>query len=130
MACRISRLPRRESAVAFSRLANLRAATGAEGLSCFRDSAVLHWALAGDRKRGNPIAPLPAAAPSLGRQPDRALSEVGATKAIAHRGNVGSACVRCEVTLDRVTSGTILVLNNTNRDEAKQRLAILTFVEE
>jgi hypothetical protein len=59
-----------------------------------------------------------------------ALSEVGATKAIAHRGNVGSACVRCEVTLDRVTSGTILVLNNTNRDEAKQRLAILTFVEE
>jgi hypothetical protein len=57
------------------------------------------------------------------RQPDRALSEVGATKAIAHRGNVGSACVRREVTLDRVTSGT-------NRDEAKQRLAILTFVEE
>jgi len=83
-----------------------------------------------DRVRGNPIAPLPAAAPSLGRQPDRALSEVGATKAIAHRGNVGSGCVRCEVTLDRVTSGTILVLNNTNRDEAKQRLAILTFVEE
>ena len=67
---------------------------------------------------------------SLGRQPDRALSEVGATKAIAHRANVGSACVRYEVTLDRVTSGTILVLNNTNRDEAKQRLAILTFVEE
>ncbi len=27
-------------------------------------------------------------------------------------------------------SGTILVLNNTNRDEAKQRLAILRFVEE
>jgi hypothetical protein len=26
------------------------------------------------------------------------------------------ACVRCEVTLDRVTSGTILVLNKTNRD--------------
>jgi hypothetical protein len=67
---------------------------------------------------------------SLRRQPDRALSEVGATKAIAHRGNVGSGCVRCEVTLDRVTSGTVLVLNNTNRDEAKQRLAILTFVEE
>jgi hypothetical protein len=83
-----------------------------------------------DRDRGNPIAPLPAAAPSLGRQPDRALSEVGATKAIAHRGNVRPACVRCEVTLDRVTSGTILVLNNTNRDEAKQRLAILTFVVE
>ena len=58
------------------------------------------------------------------------LGVVGATKAIAHRGNVGSACVRCEVTLDRVTSGTILVLNNTNRDEAKRRLAILTFVEE
>jgi hypothetical protein len=70
----------------------------------------------------------PVAAPR--RQPDRALSEVGATKAIAHRGNFGSACVRYEVTLDRVTSGTILVLNNTNRDEAKQRLAILTFVEE
>jgi hypothetical protein len=64
------------------------------------------------------------------RQPDRALSEVGATKAIAHRGNVGSACVRCEVTLDRVTSGSILVINNANRDEAKQRLALLTFVEE
>jgi hypothetical protein len=32
--------------------------------------------------------------------------------------------------LDRVTSGTILVLNHTNRAEAKQRLAILTFVEE
>lgn len=57
-------------------------------------------------------------------------SEVGATKATAHRGNVGSGCVRCEVTLDRVTSGTILVLNNTNRDEAKRRLAILTCVEE
>jgi hypothetical protein len=64
------------------------------------------------------------------RQLDRALCEVGTTKAIAHRGNVESACVRCEVTLDRVTSGTILVLNNTNRDEAKQGLAILTFVEE
>jgi hypothetical protein len=38
--------------------------------------------------------------------------------------------VRCEVKWDRVASGTILVLNNTNRDEAKQRLAILTFVEE
>jgi hypothetical protein len=38
--------------------------------------------------------------------------------------------VRCEVTVDRVTSRTILVLNNTNRDETKQRLAILTFVEE
>ena len=63
-------------------------------------------------------------------RPPRALSEVGATKAIARRGNVGSACVRCEVTLERVTSGTILVLNNTSRDEAKQRLAILTFVEE
>ena len=49
---------------------------------------------------------------------------------MAPRGNVGSACVRCEVTLDRVTSGTILVLDNTNCDEAKQRLAILTFVEE
>jgi hypothetical protein len=80
--------------------------------------------------RGNPIAPLPAAAPPLGRQPDSALSEVGATNAIAHRGTVGSARVRCEVTLGRVTRGTILVLNNTNRDEAKQRLAILTFVEE
>jgi len=55
---------------------------------------------------------------------------IGATKAIAHGGHVGSACVRCEVTLDRVTSGTILVLNSTNRDEAKQRLAILAFVEE
>jgi len=32
--------------------------------------------------------------------------------------------------LDRVTSGTILILNNANRDEAKQRLALLTFVEE
>jgi hypothetical protein len=38
--------------------------------------------------------------------------------------------VRGEVTLDRVTSGAILVLNKTNRDVAKQRLAILTFVEE
>ena len=34
------------------RTANLRAATGAEGLSCFRDSAGLHGARAGDRKRG------------------------------------------------------------------------------
>ncbi len=34
------------------RLANLRAAGRAEGLSCFRDSSGLHRALAGDRKRG------------------------------------------------------------------------------
>jgi hypothetical protein len=36
--------------------ANLRAATGAEGLSCFRDSAGLHRAPASDRKRGVAIA--------------------------------------------------------------------------
>jgi hypothetical protein len=115
-------------------VANLETACAAPGRPCFGDSAgiaaVALRELRGERKRGNPIAPLPAAAPSLGRQPDRAVSEVRATKAIAHRGNVGSGCVRCEVTLDRVTSGTILVLNNTNRAEAKQRLAILTFVEE
>jgi hypothetical protein len=54
---------------------------------CFGRRAMMASGRPCDRVRGNPNAPLPAAAPSLGRQPDRALSEVGATKAIAHRGN-------------------------------------------
>jgi hypothetical protein len=47
---------RRTTARPVSLVANLRAATGAEGLSCFRDSAGLHRALAGDRKRGGALA--------------------------------------------------------------------------
>jgi hypothetical protein len=76
-------LHRRVSTAAVSRLANVRAATGAEGLSCFRDSAGLHGhprAIASVAKRSPDVG---AAAPLLRRRSARRPEVAKRAKAIA-----------------------------------------------